>query len=67
MKNLQQFTHSIADYIDAEYESSGDYLGGITDYERFIIKQMLISHYNYNNSINNTANSIMKYLIESRL
>lgn len=64
--SLEQYTNSIADYIDAEYEGGGEELGSLTDDEKWTIRNMVVMHHECNDSINNVANYIMSYLVESR-
>ena len=64
--SLEQYTMAIADYIDAEYENEQSDLGKLTDDEKWTIRNMIVMHYECEDSVNNTANYIMSYLTESR-
>jgi len=64
--SLQEFTNRIADYIDSEYEGASTQLGTLTDDEKWTIRNMIHSHYECEDSVNNTGNYLMTYLIESR-
>lgn len=64
--SIEQYTNGIADYIDAEYEGGGEELGMLTDDEKWTIRNMIHMHYECEDSINNVANYIMSYLVESR-
>jgi hypothetical protein len=63
---LQDYTNKIADYIDDEYEGGSKQLGMLTDDEKWTIRNMVVMHHECNDSINNVANYIMNYMIESR-
>jgi hypothetical protein len=64
--NLQEYTNQIADYIDAEYDNGQSSLGQLTDDEKYTIRNMIHLHHECEDSVNNTANYIMSYLVESR-
>jgi hypothetical protein len=66
MLNLQEYTNRIADYIDAEYDNGQSSLGELTDDEKWTIRNMIQMHYECEDSVNNTANYIMSYIVESR-
>lgn len=63
---MQEYTNKIADYIDAEYEGGASELGMLTDDEKYTIRNMIHIHYECEDSVNNIANYIMSYLVESR-
>lgn len=63
---MQEYTNLIADYIDAEYDGGASELGMLTDDEKYTIRNMIHMHYECGDSINNTANYMMSYLVESR-
>jgi hypothetical protein len=63
---LQEYTNQIADYIDDEYEGASTKLGSLTDDEKYTIRNMIHVHHECEDSVNNTANYIMSYLVESR-
>lgn len=58
---FQQYVHSVADYIDCEYDNRLDNFV-MSDKHRWAIKNILTSHYSEGDSINNAANSIIRYL-----
>ena len=65
--SFNQFMLAIADYIDDEYGGNrSSSLRNLTHDERYTIKHMLHIHYENYNSINNTANDIMKYLSDNK-
>ena len=66
MWNLQEYTNRIADYIDAEYDKGQSSLGQLTDDEKWTIRNMIQMHHECEDSVNNTANYLMSYLVESR-
>jgi hypothetical protein len=64
--SFNQFMLAVADYIDDEYGGNrSSSLRDLTNDERNTIKHMLQMSYENNNSINNTANNIMKYLSDN--
>ena len=63
---IQEYTNRIADYIDAEYDGASTKLGMLTDDEKYTIRNMIHMHYECEDSVNNTANYLMSYLVESR-
>jgi hypothetical protein len=63
---MQEYTNRIADYIDAEYENGQSSLGKLTDDEKYTIRNMIHMHHECEDSVNNTANYLMSYLVESR-
>lgn len=63
---MQEYTNRIADYIDAEYDGASTQLGMLTDDEKYTIRNMINMHYECEDSVNNTANYLMSYLVESR-
>lgn len=63
--SLGKYIDAIADYISMEYR--GINLDSyITFQEKQIVKKIILSHYQYSDSINNTANEIVKYLRNNR-
>jgi len=64
--SLEQYTRAIADYIDDEYHNGQSDLGRLTDDEKWTIRNMIHLHHECEDSVNNTANYIMSYLVESR-
>ena len=63
---IHEYTNRIADYIDAEYDGASTKLGMLTDDEKYTIRNMIHLHHECEDSVNNTANYIMSYLVESR-
>lgn len=63
---MQEYTNKIADYIDAEYEGGASELGMLTDDEKYTIRNMIHLHHECEDSVNNIANYVMTYLVESR-
>jgi len=64
--SFNQFMLAVADYIDDEYGGNrSSSLRDLTHDERYTIKHMLHMSYENNNSINNTANNIIKYLSDN--
>jgi hypothetical protein len=64
MNSFQDYLNKIADYIDMEYGGIDD--GYLTDDERHTIKNIVTSHYEDDDSINNTASTIALYIRDSR-
>jgi hypothetical protein len=64
---LQDFTAKVADYIDHEYGESNDLVNeSLNDAEKMTIKHLLHAHYTSGDSINNSANHIIKYVRDSK-
>jgi hypothetical protein len=63
--NLEKFTYKVADYIDHEYGGS-DISDGLTDDERYTIRNLVTAHYEWNDSVSNVANHIINYLRKTR-
>ena len=63
--DFEKFTYKVADYIDYEYGGS-DIHDGLTDDERYTIRNLLTAHYEFGDSINNVANHIINYLRKTR-
>ena len=64
--NLKEYTNQIADYIDAEYYNRQLSICKLTDDEKDTIRNIIHLHHECEDSVNNTANYIMSYLVESR-
>lgn len=64
--SLNEYSLRVADYIEMEY---GDFDSDevMTDDERFTIRNIMMSCYDANDSINNAANMIMEYLKKNRV
>jgi hypothetical protein len=66
-RSFNQFMLAVADYIDDEYGGNGSSsLRNLNMDEKHTIKNILDTNYNMNDSINNAANYVMRYLTESR-
>ncbi len=64
---ITEYMSLVADYIDDEYGGNrSSSLRNLTNDERYTIKHMLHMSYENFNSINNTANNIMKYLSDNK-
>jgi hypothetical protein len=64
MIEFKDYVLKIADYIDAEYGDSD--MKSLNGDEKSTIYQIMLSHYNNLDSINNPANIIIFYLRENR-
>jgi len=64
MIQFKDYVLKIADYIDHEYGDSD--MKSLNDDEKSTIYQIMLSHYNNNDCINNAANIIIFYLRENR-
>lgn len=62
--SLQEFAHDVGAYITDEYEAS--ILVDLTQDEQITIKNILDAHYAADDSINNAANYVVRYIRESR-
>jgi len=64
-ETLKDYLYGVADYIGLEY---GDMENGqpLTDDEKYTIRQIVIGHYESNDSVANTSHHIMEYLNTSR-
>lgn len=65
MKEFKEFVHCVADYITDEYDSI-DLNNGLTDDEKWTIKNILLAHHEMQDSVNNTANQIISYIKHHR-
>lgn len=63
--NRNKYISKIADYIDLEYDGF-DNDGAMTDDEKHTIKNIIMTHYENDDSINNAANEIILYLRKNR-
>lgn len=63
--SLKDYMYKIADYISMEY---GDLEqdSPLSKDEKYAVKQIIDAHYRYNDSICNTASTIVNYIRESR-
>jgi hypothetical protein len=64
MIEFKDYVLKIADYIDHEYGDSD--MKSLNDDEKSTIYQIMLSHYNNNDCVNNAANIIIFYLRENR-
>lgn len=64
MIQFKDYVLKIADYIDHEYGDSD--MTSLSDDEKSTIYQIMLSHYNNNDCVNNAANIIIFYLRENR-
>jgi hypothetical protein len=64
MIQFKDYVLKIADYIDHEYGDSD--MKSLNDDEKSTIYQIMLSHYNNNDCVNNAANIIIFYLRENR-
>lgn len=63
--DLKQYMYKVSDYISAEY-------GGLeqdcnlSDDEKYTVKNIIVSHFQVQDSINNAANNVMAYIKDNR-
>jgi hypothetical protein len=62
---ISEYMSLVADYIENEYGPDEDFQELTLD-EKYAIKQMLMSHFEYDNSINNAASDVISYIRENR-
>jgi hypothetical protein len=62
---INNYLTYVADYIAMEYGPDDDF-EELTMDEKYAIKQMLTSHFELNNSVNNAASDIISYIRENR-
>ena len=55
----------VADYIENEYGPDEDF-EELTMDEKYAIKEILMSHFKLDNSINNAASDVISYIRENR-
>lgn len=64
INSFSDFGRSVADYIDYEYGESEFY--NLSSDEKATIYQIVVAHYDHQDSVNNVANDIIHYLRASR-
>jgi hypothetical protein len=62
---ISEYMSLVANYIENEY-GSDEHFEELTIDEKYAIKQMLISHFELDNSINNAASDVISYIRENR-
>jgi DNA-directed RNA polymerase subunit N (RpoN/RPB10) len=62
---INEYMSSVADYIENEYGPDSEFQELTLD-EKYAIKRMLMSHFEYDNSINNAASDVISYIRENR-
>ena len=63
--NFKQYINRVAEYIDDEY-GGFDNDGVMTEDEKHTIKNIIMTHYENDDSINNAANEVIAYLRTNR-
>jgi hypothetical protein len=62
---ISEYMSLVADYIENEYGPDED-CKELTLDEKYAIRQMLMSHFEYDNSINNAASDVISYIRDNR-
>jgi hypothetical protein len=62
---INDYMSLVANYIENEYGPDSDFQELTLD-EKYTIKQMLMSHFELDNSINNAASNVISYIRENR-
>jgi hypothetical protein len=62
---IKEYMSSVADYIDMEYGPDSDFEELTLD-EKYSIKEILMSHFELDNSINNAASDVINYIRTNR-
>jgi hypothetical protein len=62
---ITEYMSLVATYIEDEYGPDSDFQELTLD-EKYAIRQMLMSHFEYDNSINNAASDVISYIRENR-
>ena len=62
---ISEYMSLVASYIEDEYGPDSD-CKELTLYEKYAIKRILMSHFEYDNSINNAASDVISYIRENR-
>jgi hypothetical protein len=62
---INEYMSLVADYIDNEYGPDSDFKELTLD-EKYAVKRILMSHFEYNNSINNAASDVISYIRDNR-
>ena len=63
--SIKDYLNSIASYIENEYGPDEDFQELTMD-EKYAIKEILMSHFELDNSINNAASDVISYIRENR-
>jgi DNA-directed RNA polymerase subunit N (RpoN/RPB10) len=62
---ISEYMSLVANYIENEYGPDSDFQELTLD-EKYAVKRMLMSHFEYDNSINNAASDVISYIRENR-
>jgi hypothetical protein len=62
---ISEYMSLVADYIENEYGPDEDF-EELTMDEKYAIKEILMSHFKLDNSINNAASDVISYIRENR-
>jgi hypothetical protein len=62
---ISDYMLSVADYIENEYGPDSDFQELSLD-EKYAIRQILMSHFKLDNSINNAASDVISYIRDNR-
>ena len=62
---ISEYMSLVADYIENEYGPDSD-CKELTLVEKYAIKRILMSHFEYDNSINNAASDVISYIRDNR-
>lgn len=64
--SLNEYSLKVADYIEMEYGGFDSDMV-MTDDEKYTVRNIMVAHYDSNDSINNAANIVMTYLKKNRV
>jgi len=62
---INEYMSLVANYIENEYGPDED-CKELTLNEKYAVKRILMSHFEYDNSINNAASDVISYIRENR-
>jgi hypothetical protein len=62
---ISEYMSLVANYIENEYGPDED-CKELTLDEKYVVKRILMSHFEYDNSINNAASDVISYIRENR-
>jgi hypothetical protein len=62
---INEYMSLVADYIENEYGPDSDFQELTMD-EKYAVKEILMSHFEYDNSINNAASDVISYIRDNR-
>ena len=62
---ISEYMSLVADYIEMEFGPDEDFTELTLD-EKYAIKEILMSHFELDNSINNAASDVISYIRENR-